>query len=132
MKYNLFIGAMGLNKEVQRCNLRCSTMQVKQYCQKPSEVPLNQLARPTKLQDWSSEQTKCNQKIHVALSTKPLDRASPCFGRAKSLILLGCCFWLFKYLGLFHYHLFIALMYLKLLSVISPINRELLITYQDT
>ena len=113
-------------KKCKRFNSRCCTMQVEQCCQTLSEVPLDQLARPSKLQGGSSEQSEFNQKLLVARSTKLLDRASSCFGRVKSLMLLGCCFWLFKYLGLFfHYHLFIVLMNLMLLSVISPINREL-------
>ena len=50
--------------------LRCSTMQVEQYCQKPFEVPLDQLARPSELQNGSSEQTECNQKFPIARSTE--------------------------------------------------------------
>ena len=92
MKCELIIGVMGLNEEVQRFNSKCSTMQVEQWCQKLSEVPLDQLARLSELQGGSSEQTEYNQKLPVARSTKPLDRVSPCFGRAKSLMLLGCFF----------------------------------------
>ena len=61
---------MGLNEEVKRFNSRCSTMQVELYCQKPSEVPLDQFARPSELQDGSSEQTEYNQKLPVARSTE--------------------------------------------------------------
>ena len=61
---------MRLNEEVQMFNSRCFTMQVEQCCQKPSEVPFDQLARSSELHGGSSEQTERNQKLPVARSTE--------------------------------------------------------------
>ena len=120
MKCELIMGVMGLTEEVLRFNSKCSTMQ---SWVKLLEALWSATQPARSLQGRSSEQTECNQKLHVTRSTKLSDRA-------MSLMLLGCYFWLFKYLRLFHYHLFIALMYLMLFSVISPINRELSYTHQ--
>ena len=115
---DLNMGVMNLNEEVKKMLYYVgSNKTVRMPPEGRSTRPLNRAS------SWVG---RANKRILSVACCSPLDRASLCFGRVDLLMLLGCGFWLFKCLGLFYYYLFIALIYLMLLSVISPINRGLI------